>query len=160
MTHDLTVCPRVTTNVKSLSKHCLNRRFYKNPIEKLLQMMLIHYSVNFTVAGHFFFCPRRPAHSVFTWMLQGKSAYLLCSCLNLLWLQTSSLLALGFNAPAFLLTCRNIINLHVLHMEGRAALAGLEDMLPCSVPGVTVQSCFTSNTNQIPLKSWYLSHPI
>lgn len=55
MTHDLTVCPRVATNVKSLSKHCLNERFYKNPIEKLLQMMLIHYSVNFTVAGHFFF---------------------------------------------------------------------------------------------------------
>lgn len=81
------------------------------------------------------------------------SGYILCSCLYSSQLQTSSLLVPGLTAPTLLLICRNITNLHVPNVEGRAASAGLEDTLLHNIPGVVVQCCFPSNTNQIPLKA-------
>lgn len=76
--------------------------------------------------------------------------YILCGCLYSSQLQTSSLLASGLNAPTLLLICWNVTNMHVLRVEGRTALAGLEDMLLHSIPGAEVQCCLPSNTNQIP----------
>lgn len=61
--------------------------------------------------------------------------YIFCSCLYSSQLHTSSLLAAGLNAPTLLLICRNITNLHVLRVEGRAASAGPEDTLLHSIPG-------------------------
>lgn len=93
-------------------------------------------------------------------LCREMSVGIFCRCLYSSQLQTSSLIASGLNASTLSLICRNITTLLMLHLEGRAALAGLEDTLLHSTPGMDAGVLHSQRYKPDLTKSGYLSHPV
>lgn len=103
-------------------------------------------------------------------LCREMSVGIFCRCLYSSQLQTSSLIASGLNASTLSLICRNITTLLMLHLEGRAALAGLEDTLLHSTPGMDAGVLHSTGMDAGVLhsqrykpdltKSGYPSHPV